>query len=81
MFKLTENYGLLNYYGLYRVRLAVVVDRSGFVRKILKLNLDSGALIFRVAKRRENNHVMGYYVHVVTLRGRYNSFIKNAGTF
>ena len=81
MFKLTENYGLLNYYSLYRVRLAVVVDRSGFVQKILKSNPDSDALIFRVAKRRENNHVMGYYVYVVTLRGRYNSFIKNAGTF
>ena len=32
VFKLTENYGLLNYYGLYRVRLTVVVNKSGFVR-------------------------------------------------
>ena len=31
VFKLTENYGPLNYYGLYRVRLAVVVNRLGFV--------------------------------------------------
>ena len=32
VFKLTENYGLLNYNSLYRVRLAVVVNKSGFVR-------------------------------------------------
>ena len=32
VFKLTENYGLLNYTSLYRVRLAKVVNKSGFVR-------------------------------------------------
>ena len=30
--KLTENYSLLNYNSLYRVRLAIVVNKSGFVR-------------------------------------------------
>ena len=32
VFKLTENYGVLNYNTLYRVRLAMVVNNSDFVR-------------------------------------------------
>ena len=28
----TENYGVVNYHDLYRVRLTVVVNKSGFVR-------------------------------------------------
>ena len=32
VFKLTENYSVLNYYGLYRVRLTVAINKSGFVQ-------------------------------------------------
>ena len=32
VFKLAENYDLLTYYSLYRVRLRAVVNKSGFVR-------------------------------------------------
>ena len=32
VFKLTENYDLLNYNSLYIVRLAAVVNKLGFVR-------------------------------------------------
>ena len=32
VFKLTENYGVLNNNSFHRVRLAMVVSKSGFVR-------------------------------------------------
>ena len=32
VFKLTKNYSVLNFNSLYRVRLAMVVNKSGFVR-------------------------------------------------
>ena len=49
--------------------------------KMLESKLDSDTLIFRVTKRRENNHVMRCYAYVITSRGWYNWFIKNAGIF
>ena len=39
--KLTENYSVLNYNSLYRVRLAIVVNKSGFVRPETCLRTDS----------------------------------------
>ena len=39
--KLTENYTVLNYNSLYRVRLAIVVNKSGFSVQKLDLRTDS----------------------------------------
>ena len=39
--KLTENYSVLNYNSLYRVRLAIVLNKLGFSVQKLDLRTDS----------------------------------------